>query len=1406
MKVIQGPLDKHLHKLKREMRDVRGDGFCLLHSISGALYLDHDIFFQVDDLENMIMAYVRNNKEELQAFHTRDIEQEVIRFLTTKGYNSDIGDLILEMCVKALYITINLIMEGPQGEKHSRSFTAGPTASIIYIHFKYDRKHPVGNHYNPLILTKDGRRTSKTDHPYSKKLPTSSVPIPIPVPTIATRMTVKSLGKTGKGPKRKFSFKRTAPVSEVMDEGNDMPPTKRSATCESVRDVDVPAIIVSPISKDNANDEGNATVDLFANLALLATTATASVRGQEHTDIAKQSMNSNVAKSSGNIDNVENIVTKNVDVVPDNGDNAVTVDAIDSALSSGYFTSSPVTPAAFHVGTAKPCTPVKIQMESYLDEVSGKIVEIDVADSPNIAEQLQAVHSEVPVYSETTDDLQQMVSEGIDSPCSVPGSINSSQRSDSHEYGHGNSEDDAEVGTAALITPMNKEGNVPHGVIVIPSPPVSPIPYVGSSDNVIDLCTPEKLSQIVGDEDREFAENYIRSIMFPQVGEQVNEEPEGIPDVNATPQLFGMEPQVAPTRQEQPSEGLRKGDGFPEWMFFDKTPQTVQTTPDDIDGQQWYVMNATKETCNDLCTDRRYFEMRTTSRRGFHGKRKVGWCQGSSICVNDRCNFRLTNRTGEANRNHWTKKRETQEKQCSTCGFMASREPCGARKLTEMDYMQGLLTVMHVGNHKCTMKPPSFYRRNTCSQAMRSMAETCPPREMQTKMVREQMDKGDWKGACKAARDWTDMRLVGNLRSKMQQEKCSDGNSLEAVGILKEQTDQEDPYFIYRINDGRFNNGLNYVFKTSTEMAKLAIAMDCDGEGDNPLKDEIAYFDAIHTRVVGYKSIALWVLHPATHSLLRLCNMEMKSESTLNIAQFFELFNEILSQVKGEENYRFNPIKIMSDELAANKAALRQVFGEEFVNAKCISCSWHYKHDMRQHTSKITNEQDLKHIRELSASLCTIVSCSDYDAALVKLRDLALLYLDIGPWLEWWHARRKHIFPAYRGCGYSGLNMSEPGNSSWKRRKPLKLVDACSEDCCTILRQEEDLKMFFSHESRTVGKAPDTATTMAKNKKDQVARAHSYGTLMHNKAAMLREVEELRSPSNFTPKAGAKHRPPRKGNYGIQGRASGRGRARGKKGTATSPGRSSTAAATSLTQSVPLIPQDISAPHHVIHIPTTAATSSATKTCTVTSASATTPSTTAAPKTIAPKPAPTSAPTQIQGYVVIPQPAIDMQRGQSKQWSNLVTIAPKPRATLASHSQVARAVLGEPVTNFVEPLSTRIQKLPNNPPMLMAVGKLQIKRCQGCFQDIDGKQPPPHDLVFKNLGERTYIHPATKLQVKAISNCYYHLDIKCLRKKFPTTELRDYHCTDDEFTSLTGEHMVMLKTKGILQYILANKM
>ena len=151
---------------------------------------------------------------------------------------------------------------------------------------------------------------------------------------------------------------------------------------------------------------------------------------------------------------------------------------------------------------------------------------------------------------------------------------------------------------------------------------------------------------------------------------------------------------------------------------------------------------------------------------------------------------------------------------------------------------------------------------------------------------------------CKAQRRAMQLSYA-NVRSekaKITWKKNPEKHSLEAVGILKQAMDKENKYLIYQINNTQFNGQPNYIVKSSVPMAQLDIDMDQNGP-EHSLQGEEAYFNGCHYRCAGYKTLALFVYHTAMHRILRLAMMEVKSESTHEISIFWDLFNEILSEI-----------------------------------------------------------------------------------------------------------------------------------------------------------------------------------------------------------------------------------------------------------------------------------------------------------------------------------------------------------------------------------------------------------------------------------------------------------------------------------------------------------------------------
>ena len=132
---------------------------------------------------------------------------------------------------------------------------------------------------------------------------------------------------------------------------------------------------------------------------------------------------------------------------------------------------------------------------------------------------------------------------------------------------------------------------------------------------------------------------------------------------------------------------------------------------------------------------------------------------------------------------------------------------------------------------------------------------------------------------------------------------------------------------------------IHQIMYSSLQEKCFAMMMDIDNAESNPLQlVENCYFDAMHKRVHGFKSLGLWTFHPTMKKILRLASMEIHSENMRDIAQFFSFFNEILAKEKKIPGYKFNPRYFVCDEGEYNYNTITQVYGEDFCNIHIKGC------------------------------------------------------------------------------------------------------------------------------------------------------------------------------------------------------------------------------------------------------------------------------------------------------------------------------------------------------------------------------------------------------------------------------------------------------------------------------------
>ena len=115
---------------------------------------------------------------------------------------------------------------------------------------------------------------------------------------------------------------------------------------------------------------------------------------------------------------------------------------------------------------------------------------------------------------------------------------------------------------------------------------------------------------------------------------------------------------------------------------------------------------------------------------------------------------------------------------------------------------------------------------------------------------------------------------------------------------------------------------------------------------------ERAYIDAIHSHINGYKTVTMWTYHLGMMKVMRLASMEVEKEDTESLALFLILFNETLSEVLGQEGYKFNPYGIMCNENGTNLNAIEQVFGTMYMG-KTVTCQWHIREGAKKQLSSV---------------------------------------------------------------------------------------------------------------------------------------------------------------------------------------------------------------------------------------------------------------------------------------------------------------------------------------------------------------------------------------------------------------------------------------------------------------------
>jgi hypothetical protein len=261
---------------------------------------------------------------------------------------------------------------------------------------------------------------------------------------------------------------------------------------------------------------------------------------------------------------------------------------------------------------------------------------------------------------------------------------------------------------------------------------------------------------------------------------------------------------------------------------------------------------------------------------------------------------------GEYNRVQFLR-RVHNEDICAICDSRCEIVPCPAVKIVEHD--EGNVVVYYKGFHTCVAK-----QKSTAQKAKELMAKNVGVRP--SMIVNEEMkkvlraDEIDWEHFTEIATENCNRRSLYNARAEIKSTIDANGNSFDAVCLFKRNTDKQDKYLIYRVNNDAMSNGLpTFIFKSSKSSADLAISMDRE-MGEH--RKAYAHVDVKHDRVHGLQTVTLWMYNDKIAKLLCIATMEISAENGDNLTLFWTTLNDMLRDVSGDSSYLFNPIGLIS--------------------------------------------------------------------------------------------------------------------------------------------------------------------------------------------------------------------------------------------------------------------------------------------------------------------------------------------------------------------------------------------------------------------------------------------------------------------------------------------------------------
>jgi hypothetical protein len=369
------------------------------------------------------------------------------------------------------------------------------------------------------------------------------------------------------------------------------------------------------------------------------------------------------------------------------------------------------------------------------------------------------------------------------------------------------------------------------------------------------------------------------------------------------------------------------------------------------------------------------------------------------------------------------------------------------------------------------------------------------PTEVQSSIILSAFRENlEWDTVAKEARSILNKKNISNIKETMKNEVQPYGHNFEAVVNFKEYCDKKDKFYIYKVNDRRGNPGQpSFVFKTSTEKLKIAVAMDRSSNGF--LNEEFCFVDGKHNRCRSFITLTASVYHPLLQKQIPIAIMEAEGEKTENVELFWNLLNEAISKIS--ENTSFNPIGWCTDMSGALISGICNVFGED-CKTRIKSCEFHFKDQRNKRARRLGSNAEL--FKGLCNSILNATTETAYNSAMETLN--AFINADpdrdfLKTWISWWNDRRGFIFRAFAPTNAPRMNQAEVIHAGWAHRDQpkLSLLDVCQADTRDSLLLELELQSLHAG-SAIKGKGPSFMDHKRKRYQREIDRAKKMGKEM----------------------------------------------------------------------------------------------------------------------------------------------------------------------------------------------------------------------------------------------------------------------------------------------------------------------